>query len=346
MHKIELPRTIIVGEGVLDATGAICDELGLSESCVIVADAMTYMIAGAKVEEILAKKGTKVEKFIVDSATMEKVNELGKLISEKKVRFACGVGGGTAIDVAKLAGSFSRINFISIPTATSHDGIASSRASIKAMNVKTSIEAKTPLAIIADTKVIRAEPKRLFSSGCGDMISKFTAVLDWQLAHKIKGEYYGGYAAQLALMSANTIMESAELMARKYDEGISILLEALISSGVAMSIAGSTRPASGSEHLFSHALDMIAEKPAMHGEQCGVGTIMMAHLHGKDWKKIKTTLQILGAPTTAEELGVKKEDIVNALTMAHTIRPDRYTILGDGLSRDAAEGLARETGVI
>ena len=56
----------------------------------------------------------------------------------------------------------------------------------------------------------------------------------------------------------------------------------MISSGMAISIAGNSRPASGSEHKFSHALDMIAPKPALHGEQCGVGTIMMMYLHGGD----------------------------------------------------------------
>ena len=114
-----------------------------------------------------------------------------------------------------------------------------------------------------------------------------------------------------------------------------------------MCIAGSSRPASGSEHLFSHALDILAPKPALHGEQVGIGTIMMLYLYGDPkWKKVRNVLQKIGAPITARELGISEEIIIKALTIAHTIRP-RYTILGEkGLTWEAAEKLARATGVI
>jgi glycerol-1-phosphate dehydrogenase [NAD(P)+] len=126
-----------------------------------------------------------------------------------------------------------------------------------------------------------------------------------------------------------------------------VLLEALISCGVAMSIAGSSRPCSGSEHLFSHALDMIKCPHAMHGEQCGVGSILTAYLHKTDWKRIRDTLKQIGAATTAAELGVKDEDLVKAFEMAATIRPERYTILHKlKLDREACEKVAKTTGVI
>ena len=114
-----------------------------------------------------------------------------------------------------------------------------------------------------------------------------------------------------------------------------------------MSVAGSSRPCSGSEHLFSHALDRVSRRPSLHGEQCGVGAIMMMYLHGGDWKKVKNALLTIGAPTTAQELGVSSDEVVRALELAHTLRPDRYTILGDnGLTHDAAERLATVTGVV
>jgi glycerol-1-phosphate dehydrogenase [NAD(P)+] len=92
-------------------------------------------------------------------------------------------------------------------------------------------------------------------------------------------------------------------------------------------IAGSSRPCSGSEHLFSHALDRVSEKPSLHGEQCGVGAIMMMYLHGGDWRKVRSALHAIGAPTTAKELGVTNEEIIEALVGAHAVRPERYTIL-------------------
>jgi glycerol-1-phosphate dehydrogenase [NAD(P)+] len=130
----------------------------------------------------------------------------------------------------------------------------------------------------------------------------------------------------------------------------------MIVSGVAMSVAGNTRPASGSEHMFSHMLDNLGpgillkgrkNKRPLHGEQCGVGAIMMVYLHGGDWKKIRNALKRIGAPTTSEELGISKKKIVEALVKAQEIRPERYTILGEkGLTEEAAKKLAKTTGVI
>jgi glycerol-1-phosphate dehydrogenase [NAD(P)+] len=113
-----------------------------------------------------------------------------------------------------------------------------------------------------------------------------------------------------------------------------------------MSIAGSSRPASGSEHMFSHALDRLAPKPALHGEQCAVGTIMMMYLHGGNWQEIRDALIKIKVPVTAKGLKIDDELIIEALTIANTIRQERYTILSGGLTYEAAEDLAIQTGVI
>jgi glycerol-1-phosphate dehydrogenase [NAD(P)+] len=207
--------------------------------------------------------------------------------------------------------------------------------------------AHAPIAIVADTSIIAKSPYRLIAAGCGDVIAKYTAVRDWKLAHRIKNEYYGDYAAELALMSSRLIIKNAATIRTGSDSGVRTLVEALISCGVAMSIAGTSRPCSGAEHLFSHTLTMIAPNPALHGEQCGVGTIMCAYLHGANWQLIKDVLRKIGAPTTAKELGVEDTYVVQALTMAHSTRPERYTILGEsGLAKEAAEKVATLTGVI
>jgi glycerol-1-phosphate dehydrogenase [NAD(P)+] len=115
-----------------------------------------------------------------------------------------------------------------------------------------------------------------------------------------------------------------------------------------MSIAGSSRPASGAEHLFSHQLDRLVPNTALHGHQVGVGSIMTEYLHSGEkgrWRNIRDALERIDAPTTARELGVDDEVVIEALTTAHTIR-DRYTILGDGMSEDAAREVARVTGVV
>ena len=234
-----------------------------------------------------------------------------------------------------------------MPTTASHDGIVSPLASIKNPNTSTSAKAHSPIAVIADTEIIAQSPFRLLSAGCADLISNFTAIKDWKLAHRLKNAQFSESAASLSIMSAHLITDNVSNIKPNLEASARIVMKSLFSGGMAISIAGTSRPASGSEHLFSHALDKILDKPALHGEQCGIGTIMMMYLHDGDWKAIKNSLKAVQAPTTAAEIGIADEDIIEALTISHEIRPERYTILGDnGISKDAAYELAYKTGVI
>ena len=344
---MELPREVIVGEGTLDLVGEVCKRLGFSKSAFIVSGHKTFEVAGKKIRDILEDSGLEVNEMFVNSPTIDEVKNVERAISEAKPQVVLGVGGGTKIDVAKLSSAKCKIPFISVPTTASHDGIASPVASIKGLNKPYSIMAQAPMAIIADTDVIIGADYRFTASGCGDVIAKLTAVKDWKLAHIVKNEYYGEYAASLALMSARLIIKNASLLEPGNVEGLRVLLEALISCGVSMSIAGSSRPCSGAEHLFSHALDIIAPKPAMHGEQCGVGTILAGYLHNINWKSVKRTLALVKAPTTAEELDIAPEYIIEALVKAPSIRPERYTIFNEkNLNYEYAKRVAKFTGVI
>ncbi len=349
-HVINLPVKIIVGEDVLHDTPMYLESLGFHEGAriALVTGPHVYDKHGADLAERLEEKGYHVRYWIAPDARIDTAERILGEISSYAPTLVAGLGGGRPIDIGKYVAHRLGRPFISIPTAASHDGIASPFASLKGTGKPTSVRAATPTAIIADVSVIASAPRRLLNSGVGDLVGKFTAVKDWRLAHRLRGEYYGEYAAQLALLSAKHVVRYHELIASGNPEGVRIVVEALISSSVAMCIAGSSRPASGSEHLFSHALDLIAPRPALHGEQVGVGTIMMLYLYGDPrWRRVKRVLQRIGAPTTARELGIPPEIIVKALTIAHTIRPERYTILGDkGLTWEAAEKLARETGVI
>ncbi len=344
---MQLPREVFIGNGTIQSVGEISRKLGFTKSALIIAGSKTYEIAGRTVKELLEDEKIEVSTFLVEKATLIEVEAVEEKIKTSKPQVVFGVGGGTKIDVAKCSSARHNIPFMSVPTTASHDGIASSLSSIKGFEKPYSVIAHAPVAIIADTSIIMQSPRRLVISGCGDVIAKVTAVNDWKLAHEKTDEYYGGYAASLALMSAKLVVENADLIKQESEEGLRVLIEALISCGVSMSIAGSSRPCSGSEHMFSHALEMTKPNHAMHGERCGVGTIMMACLHKANWRRIKTTLEKLGAPTNANDLGVEKEDVVKALEKATTIRPERYTILNKlNLTTELYRRLARATEVI
>jgi glycerol-1-phosphate dehydrogenase [NAD(P)+] len=341
------PRVVLVGHGVLEDLALTCRQFGFVERGAVVTGPRTAELAGNRAAEILKADGFDVTTIIAREATESEVARVEGRAREVGARFLIGVGGGSKIDITKVVAARLHVPFVSLPTSAAHDGISSPRASLHGASSTASIEGAVPLGVIADTQLIVQAPFRLLASGCADVISNVTAVLDWRLAVRLRSEEYSSTAAALSEYAAQEIMDHAESIQPNLEEAVWIAIRPILVAGIAMSVAGSSRPCSGSEHLFSHALDRICERPSLHGEQCGVGAIMMMYLHGGDWRRLKNALLTIGAPTTARELGVTSDEVVRALMMAHSIRPERYTILGDnGVTREAAERLAHGTGVV
>jgi glycerol-1-phosphate dehydrogenase [NAD(P)+] len=341
---MQMPREIYAGHGVLGKLGDMCKRFGLRGSALVVTGSTTRNIAGDTVVKILKKSKYRVEMIITGAADKKNLTEVKK--AAKNHDFIVGVGGGSKIDLAKKASYDAGIPFISVPTNASHDGIASPRATIRSDGTSMSMEAQEPLGIVADTEIIMQSPYRYLAAGAADVIGNVTALRDWELAYKLRNEDFSSTAYGLAKYAAEALIENASSIKPNLEDSAWLIVKSIVVSGMAMSIANSSRPASGSEHLFAHALEKRAPGKALHGEMVGVGTIMMLYLHGGEWKEIRDVLKMIGAPTTARELGVEKEDIIWALVHAHKMRK-RYTILGDkGLSKEAAEKLAKVTGVI
>jgi len=346
IHRMELPRVVVIGHDAIKALGKEVRALGEGRALVVSSET-PLLVAGPDIRAALEGEGVEYEIMRIKKRSLpEDVDEITSRLKSGGYQLAIAIGGGRVIDAAKFAASKPPAKLFSVPTTASHDGICSPLVSLPSSERRYSFYAITPIEILADTRLISGAPYRLTASGCGDIIAKYTAVRDWKLSHLLKGEYYGEYAASLAEASVSRVMENGDLIRTGTESGVRVVVEALIHCGTIISIAGSSRPCSGSEHLFSHALDMIAEKPALHGEQVGIGTILMAYLHGADWKLIRDALRRVGAPTTCRELGIDVDTAIGALVAAHTIRPDRYTILGErGLSIEAAKNLVFASGV-
>lgn len=341
---MELPRKIVVGRGVVTELAEVCASLRLKGRAMIVTGPNTLEVTGKYISEELMQFDPIIH--ISSTSGLEEVDRVEMAAREIGAGFVIGSGGGRSIDVAKLSSVRLDVPFLSVPTAASHDGICSAQASLDVNGETTSVPAQSPLAIIADTDIISRAPARLLSAGCGDIISNCTALLDWQLAYRLRNDEYSESAAALSDMTARMIVKLAPSIKPGIEESARMVVKALISSGVAMSIAGSSRPASGSEHKFAHAVDRIAPGRALHGELCGIGTIIMMYLHGGDWEMIRNALSHVGAPTSALQAGLSPEVVIEALLSAHKIRPERYTILDIGLTREAAEHAAEATGII
>ena len=342
---IKLPRNVVVGHGVLADLGDVVDDLSVVGRPLVVTSPSPDRLVGDRVR---AQLGNDPATVTVETAGFDAVERVVEAAEAEETTYLVGLGGGKPIDTAKMAADHLGFGFVSVPTAASHDGIVSGRSSIPEGDTRHSVAADPPLAVVADTEVIAAAPWELTTAGCADIVSNYTAVEDWQLAHRLQNVEYSEYAGALSRMTAEMLVENASSIKQGLEESAWVVVKALVSSGVAMSIAGSSRPASGAEHLFSHRLDRIAPGRALHGHQVGVGSILVAYLHEGEkgmWRNIRDALSVIGAPTTAAELGFDDETVIEALTTAHRIR-DRYTILGNGISEAAAREAATVTGVI
>ena len=344
-HTMELPRLIEIGEKNIGDFGKFLNSLNKPKK--------VSLISGTNVQRVIRKKiekslGAKKIQFIWHTSKdnqIKSLKQIQKNVKKDNSDLIVGIGGGRSVDTAKLISYNLAKPFVSLPTAASHDGMASPFVSVKS-DKPHSIVASAPMGVFVDIDVIRKAPERLLASGCGDLIANIIAVKDWQLGHKKKKEYYGRYAADLAMMSAKIVMENSSEFAKKGLDA-RVIVEGLISAGVASCIAGSSRPCSGAEHLFSHALDKLAPDIGLHGEKCGIGSIMIAKLQGQDWKKIVKTLKDVGAPTTAKQIGLKPDVIIKALMIAQGLRPERYTILKEvKMTEKRATSLAKSTRVI
>jgi len=324
-HTMELPRLIVVGEKNIGKIGNFLKSLNDAKKVSLISGSNVKKIVQKKIDESLASSNIKKSWYLSKINDAKSIKEIEKNVRKNKTNLLIGVGGGRSVDIAKMIAFNLGKPFVSIPTSASHDGIASPFVSVKGEKPH-SMVATAPLGVFVDVDVIKRAPKKLLASGCGDLIAKITAVHDWQLGNSKTGEYYGRYSAHLALMSAKILIENSSRFAKKGPD-VREIVEALISAGVASCIAGSSRPCSGAEHLFSHAVDKLEPGVGLHGEKCGIGAIMIAKLQGQDWKNIVKTLKAVGAPTTAKEIGLKSNILAKALTIAQSLRPERYTIL-------------------
>ncbi|GGE09764.1 glycerol dehydrogenase [Marinithermofilum abyssi] len=283
-----------------------------------------------RIESVIADHVAESKFLCCENNTLDTINELEREVLEDTPDIIIGVGGGKALDVSKVVGTRSNVPVILFPTAISSDAICSPVAVIKMLNKSTSIGVKMPQAVIIDLDILSSCPPRLMSAGIGDLLSNKTALFDWKLAHYAKKEEMNTFAGLMANNAVESFMNTLNHPDVDRSEMIKVASESLIMSGIAMSIAGSSRPCSGSEHLISHALDYHCGGKALHGEQVAIGVLVAQYLQGQR-SKVESLLpyyEKLGLPTHYEDLGYTREEMHRAIRMAPTMR-DRYTILNE-----------------
>lgn len=274
---------------------------------------------------------TQMKSFACANNSMRTIDELVSRIQKNETEVIMAIGGGKVLDVAKMAGTRTNIPVILIPTAISSDAICSPIAVIR-MNEATnvSIGVQMPKAVIIDLEIITASPPRLLVAGIGDLLSNKTAIVDWKLAEQAKQDQVNTLASIMATQAVEAFLHSVNRRTTKREALLQTAAHSLISSGIAMAIAGSSRPCSGSEHLISHALDHYCGGKALHGEQVAIGILLAEYLQGQHTTddNLRQYFQYLGLPLHYKELGYTEEELSYAIRMAPTIR-ERYTVLNE-----------------
>ena len=267
---------IRIGSGLVTQVGEILRENGFPRRLLLIGDRDT-LAAAAGIEESLT--GFEVTRHCYDTlrvATMDDVRLVEDYLD--RVDAVVAVGTGSIHDPSRLACARRNKPLCLFATAPSMDGFASYNAPIVDGGFKTTHAAKCPEVIIADTKILAAAPKALKSAGFGDMISKYIALIDWQVSHLVTGEAYCPRVAELTRTAVDRLMTMAGRVTLEDEETAAAVLESLLMTGIAMSFTRTSRPGSGTEHILAHyweCIELLEGKiPNFHGEDVGVATLL------------------------------------------------------------------------
>lgn len=284
-HSVEI-QCIKIGRGMLAELASVLAPYRHGE-ILLVADENTYRAAGDAIEPIL-KEFSGIRRYIFpDALLIPDERALGKLLLEVPASgtLILALGSGTLNDLCRYLSYKTGIPYIVLCTAPSMDGYASVVSPLIVNGVKTTYNAVYPQAILADTAIMRDAPMQMLQAGLGDILGKYTALADWQLARLLQGEYYcEGIEKQVREAVYKCVHTAGDVLERS-DGAVERITEALVLSGLAIGMVDSSRPASGEEHHLSHCWEMLFMKRKgperwLHGNLVGVGTVIAAEAYG------------------------------------------------------------------
>ncbi|MEE1794712.1 iron-containing alcohol dehydrogenase family protein [Streptomyces sp. BE308] len=323
---IPSPVVVDIRRGAMDDLAGLLADQRISSSgklAVAISDG-----SGRALRERLAPVLPGADWYPVSDGTIDSAVKLADGIKGNRYDAVVGLGGGKIIDVAKYAAARVGLPMVAVATNLSHDGLCSPVATLDNDNGRGSYGVPTPIAVVIDLDIIREAPARYVRSGIGDAISNISCVADWELAHEVNGEEIDGLAAAMARQAGEAVLRHPGGVGD--DAFLKVLAEGLVLTGISMSVAGDSRPASGACHEINHAFDLLyPQRAASHGEQVGLGACFAMHLRGARQEALLMTsvLRRHGLPVLPDEIGFTADEFVTAVEYAPQTRPGRFTIL-------------------
>lgn len=295
----------------------------------LISDNIVYSLYGEVVFRNLRRQFRYISKKLIYDNRIKTAMEISEYVIKEDIDCIVGIGGGKTLDMCKYVSHIVKKHFISIPTAMAHDGIASPIAVLTTEEgINKSLVCGVPSGIIIDMDIIMKSPVRLIKAGIGDILSNYTAIYDWQLAEKRGLDKVNEFSSLLASAATTSIVNFGEKNINN-EKFIKQLSESIILSGMAMEIANSSRPCSGSEHLFSHALDKYTSHTNLHGLQVALGAIISSYFQGSDYKELINFLHEFSIDVNPKSLGITVEEFIFCMQNARLMKPKRYTILNE-----------------
>ena len=324
-RMLAAPLHVDVRAGALDDVPSLIADGRLSS------DGRFALVVGPGIgHEVTARIGHAVAPesvFVVEDDRIETADGLAERIRHRRVDVVVAVGGGRTLDVAKHASSRVGLPMVAVATSLAHDGIASPVSVLSVGRSRVSFGVAMPVAVVVDLELVERSPERLLRAGVGDVVSNLGALADWRLAQQVRGESVDGLAASFAGAAARAVLDQrGQLTSRPF---LACLADSLILSGMAMAVAGTSRPCSGACHEISHAIDELHPNTATHGEQVALGALFAFVLRDdlRTAEALASCLQRNGLPTTPAMLGLSDAQFVEVVRRAPSTRPDRFTIL-------------------
>jgi glycerol-1-phosphate dehydrogenase [NAD(P)+] len=322
-RMLAAPLAIDVRSGAISGLGTL-----LADRRIAVEGRVAVAVGPGQGEEIAAElKIGAAELFQVKDGSHDAAVALGKDLRASNYEAVAGIGGGKTIDVTKFAAHMAGIPMVSVATSLAHDGIASPISTLTHESGNGSYGVVPPVAVVVDLDRVRRAPRGLSTAGIGDVISNLSAIADWELSAEDTGEPVDGLAVAMARSAAHAVLHQPGPAST--DEFLTVLAEALILSGMAMAVAGSSRPASGGDHEIMHAINQLYPGTASHGELAGIGALFCGYLREdpEQFAALSACLKRHGLPMHPKQVGLSAEQFSNAVVRAPQTRPGRYTIL-------------------
>jgi glycerol-1-phosphate dehydrogenase [NAD(P)+] len=290
---------------------------------------------GEEIAAALRPRLDEADLFLVEGGTLHAAQSLAASLRQGSYDAVVGIGGGRTLDVAKFAASITGLPLVTVATSLAHDGLTSPVASLVHEHGKGSFGVQIPLAVVVDLDYVRRSPVDQLRAGIGDALSNLSALADWELAARERGDPVDGLAATLARSAAESLLHQAAPL--DSDELLTTLAHALIQGGLSMAVAGNSRPCSGACHEISHAIDALFPGRSSHGAQVAVGMLFASFLREDPrLEAMDACLRRYEVPRLPADLGLTQAEFARAVLRAPSMRPDRYTIL-EHLAMDADE---------